>query len=81
MKGITELIQAVDYHADGQPVRILTGGLPPIRGRTTREQADYVRRHLDWLRTAVTHEPCGHRDMFAALLTAPCDPQADAGVI
>jgi proline racemase len=81
MKGVKGIIQAVDYHTGGQPVRVLTGGLPPIHGRTMREKADYVKRHLDWIRTAVCFEPRGHKDMFAVILTEPCDPRADFGVI
>ena len=81
MRGIKGIIHAVDYHTGGQPVRVLTGGLPPIHGRTMREKANYVRDYLDWIRTAVDYEPRGHKDMFAVILTEPCHPQADFGVI
>ena len=74
MKGLKGIIQATDYHTGGQPVRVLTGGLPPIHGRTMREKADYVKQHLDWVRTAVVHEPRGHKDMFAVILTEPNRP-------
>src|SRR4051812_15474654 len=81
MKGVQGIIPAPAYHTGGQPVRVLTGGLPPIHGRTMREKADYVKHNLDWIRTAVVHEPRGHRDMFAVILTEPCHPEADFGVI
>ncbi len=81
MRGVKGIIHAIDYHTGGQPVRVLTGGLPPILGRTMREKADYVKNELDWIRTAVIHEPRGHKDMFAVILTEPCHPDADFGVI
>jgi proline racemase/trans-L-3-hydroxyproline dehydratase len=36
---------------------------------------------MDHLRRALMHEPRGHRDMFGAILTSPCHPEADWGLL
>ncbi len=33
-------ITTVDTHTDGEPTRIITGGLPPLRGATMLERLD-----------------------------------------
>ncbi len=75
------VIQAVDSHTAGEPTRIVTGGLPPIRGATMAEKRAAMQRELDWLRRAVVLEPRGHDAIVAAFLVPPCDPNADLGVV
>lgn len=76
-----KLITAIDAHAEGNPERVVTGGIPFIPGKTMLEKSKYVRDHLDYLRTLLVHEPRGHSNMYAALLVPPCDDRADIGVI
>jgi proline racemase/trans-L-3-hydroxyproline dehydratase len=45
------------------------------------EKMRYARRELDGLRGLLMHEPRGRQDMYGALLTAPCDPGADYGLV
>jgi proline racemase len=45
------------------------------------QKRDWMKRHADQLRRALVLEPRGHRDMCAALLTAPVSPGADTGVV
>jgi trans-L-3-hydroxyproline dehydratase len=74
-------ITTIDTHAEGEPLRIITGGLPPIPGGTILERRRYLRENLDHLRTALVWEPRGHADMYAAVMTAPVTAEADAGVL
>jgi trans-L-3-hydroxyproline dehydratase len=74
-------IETIDAHAGGEPLRIITGGLPPIPGDTILERRRFVRDHLDHLRTALMWEPRGHADMYGVIVTDPVTPEADVGVI
>ena len=77
----THWIQTVDTHTEGQPTRIVTGGLGSIPGSDMTEKRRYVVEHLDHIRTTLLAEPRGHRDMYGCILTEPCCSQADFGVL
>jgi proline racemase len=77
----SEAITAVDSHTMGEPARVVVGAPIGIRGKTVREKRDFVREHLDYLRTAVINEPRGHSGMFAVIVTEACHPEADVGLI
>jgi proline racemase len=74
-------ITTIDAHAGGEPLRVITTGLPPIPGDTILERRRYLRENLDHLRTALMWEPRGHADMYGAIMTGPVTPEADAGVL
>lgn len=74
-------IHAVDSHTMGEPTRVVVGGVPQIQGKTMPEKKKYLEDHLDYLRTAIMHEPRGHNDMFGSIMTAACSPEADFGII
>lgn len=71
----------VDSHTMGEPTRVVIGGVRPIPGETMAEKREYLKAHLDHIRTALMLEPRGHKDMFGAVLMEPADPQADLGVV
>lgn len=74
-------IQVVDSHTAGQATRIITGGIPILKGKTMMEKKQYLADHYDYIRSSAMLEPRGHADMFGALLTEPTDPKADMGMI
>ena len=74
-------INAIDSHTMGEPPRIVTGGIPTIKGDTMAEKKAYLEQNLDYVRTAIMLEPRGHNDMFGSIITQPCDPTADFGII
>ena len=45
------------------------------------EKKEYLEENLDYLRTAIMLEPRGHNDMFGSVMTQPCCPDADFGII
>lgn len=63
------LVNTVDSHTAGHPTRVVTGGLPPLRGRTVAERADDFRDRFDAIRTFLLHEPRGHAAMVGVVLT------------
>jgi len=74
-------ITTIDAHTAGEPLRIITGGLPPIPGHTILAKRRYAREHLDRLRTALMWEPRGHADMYGCIVTEPTTPDGTLGVL
>jgi len=74
-------ISSIDMHTGGEPLRIVTGGYPSIRGNTLLEKRRYVSEHLDYFRTALMFEPRGHADMYGCLLVPDPDDEVSFGVI
>jgi proline racemase len=79
-KGAT-IITTLDAHAAGEPLRIITGGLPEVKGATILERRRYMLEHLDYIRRALMWEPRGHNNMYGCVVTEPITPEADLGVL
>ena len=75
------VLSALDYHTEGEPMRIVTGGVPTIAGRTMLDRSARFATEYDALRRLILFEPRGHAAMCAALLVPPSDAEADAGVV
>jgi proline racemase len=75
------VITTIDAHAAGEPLRIITAGLPPLPGNTILEKRRYMQQHFDHIRRMLMWEPHGHRDMYGAVLTQRVTPEADLGVL
>ncbi|HUG15808.1 MAG TPA: proline racemase family protein [Thermomicrobiales bacterium] len=71
----------IDAHAGGEPLRIVTSGLPPLKGATILERRREMLDRHDHVRRALMWEPRGHADMYGAILTPPVTPDADYGVL
>ncbi len=76
-----ERIMTIDSHTEGEPTRLLVGGIGPLPGATMEEKRHFFTSHYDHLRLLLTREPRGHRDMFAAVVTDPVSPEAQFGLI
>jgi proline racemase len=74
-------VATVDYHTGGEPFRIVTGGVPPLEGRTILQKRRWAHEHLDHIRRLLVHEPRGHADMYGCFVTEPEDEGADLGVV
>jgi len=74
-------ISTIDAHTEGEPLRIITGGLPEIKGKTILEKRRYFRSKMDEIRKALMWEPRGHADMYGCILLPALSPQADFGVL
>ncbi len=77
----TLLLNAVEAHAEGEPGRVITGGLPDIPGSSVFEKMQWMEANADHIRTLILREPRGYPGLCANILVPPCDPRADAGFI
>lgn len=71
----------MDYHAAGEPFRIITGGVLPIPGATILDKRRHALKHLDHIRRLVVNEPRGHADMYGCFVTDPVSEDGDLGVL
>ena len=74
------VINVVETH-DGEPMRVVTGGVPHIPGNSVYEMEEYLRLHNDGLRKFLLREPRGYPPMCCTILVPPKDPRAAAGFI
>lgn len=71
----------IDGHTAGNPVRLVAGGAPLLRGTNMAERrADFLER-FDWIRTGLCFEPRGHDMMSGGFLYPPSSPDADCGIL
>jgi proline racemase len=75
------VIETVEMHTGGEPVRIVKSGYPPIPGETILAKRRYAREHLDHLRRFLIFEPRGHFDMYGVIPVEPDHPEADLAVL
>ena len=75
------VIDVLDMHTGGEPLRIVRAGYPEIPGATILDKRRYARDHLDHLRRFLMFEPRGHYDMYGALMVEPSLPGADLAVL
>lgn len=76
-----EMFNSVDAHVAGQPLRLITFGVPRLEPAPLREQIEEMRSKYDHIRNWLLAEPRGHAGMTGALLVPSIDPDIDYGVI
>ena len=74
-------VSTIDYHAGGEPFRIVTGGVAGIPGATILEKRRWTTANLDHVRRLLVNEPRGHADMYGCFVVEPDDEGADLGVL
>ncbi len=74
-------IKTIDSHTAGEPLRLVTDGMPSPEGRTMLEKRAWAMKRLDHLRKSIMLEPRGHTDMYGALLTEPVTRDGHAGIL
>ncbi|MBX3030511.1 MAG: proline racemase family protein [Chloroflexi bacterium] len=75
------VIETIDLHAGGEPLRLIRSGYPRVPSAPILERRRWVREHADAVRRAIIHEPRGHRDMYGAVLLPAHRPDADIAVL
>lgn len=72
---------AIDGHTAGNPVRLVAGGAPLLRGCSMSERRlDFMAR-FDWIRTGLCFEPRGHDMMSGGFLYPPTQADCDFGIL
>ncbi len=77
----SKVITAVEAHAEGEGGRVITAGLPLLKGESVREKMQYMQAHHDDIRTLMLQEPRGNPALCCNAIVPPCHPQAEAGFI
>jgi 4-hydroxyproline epimerase len=73
--------QCIDGHTCGNPVRLVAGGGPFLRGETMSERRqDFIAR-FDWIRRALMFEPRGHDVMSGSILYPPLREDCDVAIL
>jgi proline racemase len=78
---IGRVIHCIDAHAEGEPSRIVVGGVVDVPGETVLEKMRHLEREGDALRRLLLFEPRGSAPLSLDLVVPPCHPDADAGFI
>lgn len=78
---IKRLLVTVDSHTQGEPTRLVIGGITHFPGRTMKERQAFVAREHDDLRAGLMAEPRGHLDMFGGFITPPATADGDLGIV
>lgn len=71
----------LDGHTCGNPVRLVSGGGPLLRGATMSERRQDFIAHHDWVRRALMFEPRGHDVMSGSILYPPTREDCDIGIL
>ena len=74
------MIHAVETHS-GEPMRVITGGVPSIPGGSVYEQMKWLEQNDDQLRMLMLREPRGYPPLCCNLIVPPQHPEAAAGFI
>ena len=71
----------IDGHTAGNPVRLVAGGAPLLKGDSmSARRQDFLAR-FDWIRTGLCFEPRGHDMMSGGFLYPPTTADADIGIL
>jgi len=71
----------IDAHTCGNPVRVVAGGGPTLKGNNMSEKRQHFLKEFDWIRTGLMFEPRGHDMMSGSILYPPHDPENDVAVL
>ncbi len=71
----------IDGHTCGNPVRVVAGGAPRLRGENMLEKRAHFVEEYDWVRTGLMFEPRGHDVMSGAILMEPTRPDCDVAIL
>lgn len=79
--GFKRTVHTVDSHTEGNPTRVIVGGVKVPPGGTLLEKRAWLWRHDDALRRLLNFEPRGSGMMCSVLLLPAETPSADFAVV
>ena len=78
--GFKRMFNAVETHC-GEPMRVVTSGIPTIPGNSVYEQSNWLKNNDDQFRKLMLREPRGSPPLCCNLIVPAKDPRAAAGYI
>ena len=78
---IARVIHCVDAHAEGEPSRIIVGGVLDVPGTTMLDKVRWLEREATGCGGSCLFEPRGSAPLSADLVLPSSHPEADAGFI
>ena len=75
------MITAVEAHAEGEPGRVITGGIGDVPGATMFDKMLFLQRERDDIRKLMLREPRGYPGLCCNILLPSTHPEADAGFV
>ena len=78
---LARIIHCIDAHAEGEPSRIVVGGVLDVPGATMLDKMRHLEAEGDALRRLLLFEPRGSATLSLDLVLPATDPAADAGFI
>ena len=76
-----KMFRTVETHSLGHPTRTVVSGFRHIPGKTMAEKFTYMKENEDWFRKLLAYEPRGSEIMSCTLITEPCTPGTDVGIL
>ncbi|MGZ0219344.1 MAG: proline racemase family protein, partial [Acidimicrobiales bacterium] len=74
-------LTAVEVHAEGEPGRVITAGMPELPGETMLEKMQWLEANADHIRLRMLREPNGYPALCCNAIVPSNHPDADAGFI
>ena len=71
----------IDVHTCGNPVRVVSGGGPILKGANMSEKRQHFLSEYDWIRKGLMFEPRGHDMMSGSILYPASDQKNDIGIL
>jgi 4-hydroxyproline epimerase len=71
----------LDGHTCGNPVRMVVGGGPQLKGASMSERRQDFLARFDWIRRALMFEPRGHDVMSGSILYPPTRDDCDIAIL
>lgn len=77
----SQRLTAVDVHAEGEPGRVITEGMPELPPGTMLEKMQWLEANADHIRLQMLREPRGYPGLCCNAIVPSDNPAADAGFI
>ncbi len=81
MRSFTHRLTAVDVHAEGEPGRVITAGMPELPAGTMLQKMEWLEQNADHIRMQMLREPRGYPGLCCNAIVPSDNPAADAGFI
>ncbi|MGB1019700.1 MAG: 4-hydroxyproline epimerase [Flavobacteriaceae bacterium] len=73
--------ECVEAYTAGNPVRLVKGPAPTLKGKSMAEKRMDFMQSYDWIRSGLMYEPHGHDMMSGSFYYPPIDPKNDVAVL